>query len=114
MNWGGNLATINSAVEDNLLLYSNPDLDNTFACHIGLNDIDNEAGTDGEAFVWIDGSTNTYRKWGTLSSNFPIANTNYDCVRHRYRNGASVLSQGWLNNRCSDRRNCHFCSKQGI
>ena len=114
MNWGGNLSTINSAVEDSLLLYSIPDLETTFTCHIGLNDIDNEAGTDGDAFVWIDGSNNIYRKWGTLNNNFPISNIDYDCVRHRYRISGGELSQGWLNNRCSDRRNCYFCSKQGI
>ena len=113
INWGGNLATINSAVEDSLLLYSIPDLETTFTCYIGLNDISNEAGTDGDAFVWIDGSDSTYRKWGTLYANFLISTVNYDCVRHRYRlNG--VLLQGWLNVPCSGIRNCYFCSKQGI
>ena len=114
INWGGNLATINSGVEDNLLLYSIPDLDINFACHIGLNDIDDEAGTNGNAFVWIDGSNSTYRKWGILSNNFPVATSDYDCVRHRYRISGGVLSQGWLNVPCSQTRNCYFCSKQGM
>ena len=106
MNWGGNLATIKSAVEDSLLFYSIPDLDTTFTCHIGLNKI---GGTD---FVWIDGSTSSYRNWGTLSSNFPISTNGYDCVRHRYQSDG-VLSRGWLNQPCSDTRNCYFCSKPG-
>ena len=111
-NWGGNLSTINSGVEDSLLLYSIPDLEITFACHIGLNDIDDEAGTDGDAFVWIDGSNSTYRKWGTLFHDYPISTADYDCVRHRYK--FVGISQGWLNSLCSQLRNCYFCSKQGI
>ena len=112
LNWGGNLATINSAVEDSLLLYSIPDIETTFTCHIGLNDIADEAGTDGDAFIWIDGSNSTYRNWGTLSNNFPVSTAYHDCVRHRYRAGG-VLSHGWLNTQCSNTRNCYFCSNQG-
>ena len=106
LGWGGNLATIKSAVEDSLLLYSIPDLDTTFTCHIGLNKI------GGADFGWIDGSTSSYRNWGTLAKSFPISNTGYDCVRHRYKSGG-VLSQGWLNDPCTERRNCYFCSKSG-
>ena len=113
MNWGGNLATITSAVEDSLLLYSNPNLAITNTCHIGLNDIDKEAGTDGLAFVWIDNSTSSYRKWGTLNIIYPVATANFDCVRHRYRNGTGELSQGWVNAACSAERNCYFCSRTG-
>ena len=105
MNWGGNLATITSAVEDSLLLYSIPDLDTTFTCHIGLKRIDG-------GFVWLDGST-SFRNWGTLDGTHPTSNANFDCVRHRYKNGNSVLSQGWANALCSDRKNCYFCSKSG-
>ena len=114
INWGGNLSTINSSVEDSLLLYSIPDLNATFSCHVGLNDINNEAGTDGDAFVWIDGSNSTYMNWGILIQNYPISEPDYDCVRHRYRDGAAVLSQGWLNFPCTVEKNCYFCSKQGI
>ena len=110
LDWGGNLATIKSAVEDSLLFYS---ITSEYSCHIGLNDIGNDAGTNGSAFVWVDGSTSSYRNFGTLSYNFPILNDNYDCVRHRYRNGRNELSQGWLNAQCSDERNCYFCSKPG-
>ena len=77
-----------------------------------MNDIDSEAGTNGDDFVWIDGSTSSYRNWGTLANNFPISTSGYDCVRHRYRNGG-ILSQGWLNDACSFTRNCYFCSKTG-
>ena len=104
INWGGNLATIESAVEDSLLFYSIPDLSTTFTCHIGLNKI------GGADFVWIDGSTSSYRNWGTLITNFSISNG--DCVGHRYRSGG-VLSQGWLNRPCNVTRNCYFCSKSG-
>ena len=111
MSWEGNLATIKSDVVDSLLLYSSPDLDTIFTCHIGLNDIDNEAGTDGNAFVWIDGSTSSYRNWGTLGIAYPKEDDNFDCVRNRYRTG--ILSQGWLNDPCTVERNCYFCSKPG-
>ena len=107
MNWGGDLATITSAVEDSLLLYSIPDLDTTFTCHIGLKRIDVE-------YVWKDGNPSDYRKWGTLSDIYPMrTHPNFDCVRHRYRNTPRVLSQGWLNAPCGDARNCYFCSKSG-
>ena len=95
-----------------MLLYSSPDLDTIFTCHVGLNDIDNEAGTNGDAFAWIDGSTSSYRNWGTLLNNNPVATTDFDCVRNRYRR-ADELSQGWLNAPCRFARNCYFCSKPG-
>ena len=104
MAWSGNLATIKSAVEDSLLLYSSPDLDTIFTCHIGLN----RGG--GSAFVWEDGSTSSYRNWGM---NFPSGDPNRDCVRNRYNAAGGVLSQGWLNDPCSVARNCYFCSKPG-
>ena len=108
MNWGGNLSTITSAIEDSLLLYSIPDLNTTFTCHIGLETINGE-------FVWIDGNPSSYRKWGTLSDTFPLSEVwvgKFYCVRHRYRFGG-VLSQGWANAPCPDIRNCYFCSKSG-
>ena len=113
ISWGGTLATIKSAVEDSLLFYSITDVASAFSCHIGLNDIGNDVGTDGSAFVWVDGSTSSYRNFGTLGSNYPILDNNYDCVRHRYRAVSAQLSQGWLNAQCNDERNCHFCSKPG-
>ena len=113
LDWGGNLATIKAAVEDSLLFYSITDITNEFTCHIGLNDISNDAGTNGSAFVWVDGSTSSYRNFGTSSYNFPRAIDNLDCVRYRYRNSTGELSQGWLNVRCEEERNCYFCSKPG-
>ena len=114
LDWGGNLATIKSPVEDILLLYSVADLDETFTCHIGLNDIDYEAGTDGSMFVWIDGSNNAYRNFGTLLHNFPRSIDDHHCVRHRYKaGGIGTLSQGWFNAPCTDERNCYFCTKPG-
>ena len=114
INWGGNLAAIKSSVEDSLLLYSIADLDETFTCHIGLNDVDYEAGTDGSLFVWINGINSAYRNFGTLLHNFPRSNDDNNCVRHRYRVGdIGTLSQGWLNALCTDERNCYFCTKPG-
>ena len=114
LDWGGNLATVKSDEEDSLLLYSIADLEETFTCHIGLKDIDDEAGTNGSLFVWIDGSNSTYRNFGTLGDIFPRAfPTNHVCVGHRYRVD-NILSQGWLNAPCYQTRNCYFCSKQGI
>ena len=112
INWAGNLDRINSAVEDSLLLYSIPDLETTFTCYIGLNDINNEAGTDGDAFVWIDGSDSTYRMWGTLNTYHPRSDDDFDCVRYRYR-VHGILSQGWISHQCTDERNCYFCNKPG-
>ena len=88
-----------------MLLYSSPDLNTIFTCHIGLNRI------GGHDFVWIDGSTSSYRNWGTLDKDFPLTTVNFDCVRNRYINGG--LSQGWLNDPCTTTRNCYFCSKPG-
>ena len=102
MNWGGNLATIKSAVEDSLLLYSIPDLSITSSCLIGLTKIGRTV------FVWKDGNTSSYRNWGTLANSFPISNG--ECVIHRYRSDG-VLSQGWSNDPCTFTRNCYFCSK---
>ena len=112
LDWGGNLATIKSAEEDNLLFHSITHITSKYSCHIGLNDINKEAGTNGSAFVWVDGSTSSYRNFGRLGNNYPRATIDYDCVRYRYRNSGE-LSQGWLNARCEDERNCYFCSKPG-
>ena len=81
LDWGGNLATVKSDEEDSLLLYSITDLEETFTCYIGLNDIDYEAGTDESLFVWIDGSNSAYRNFGTLLHNFPRSNDDDNCVR---------------------------------
>ena len=104
----GNLATIKSEVEDSLLFYSILNLATTFTCHIGLNKI------EGNGFEWKDGSSVSYRNWGTLFANYPVETANYNCVRHRYRAvGVGVLSQGWLNDPCTVARNCYFCGKSG-
>ncbi|KAI6647147.1 Receptor-type tyrosine-protein phosphatase C-like [Oopsacas minuta] len=115
-NWGGNLATIKSAEEDNLLFYSTqgPDTD-YISCYIGLNDIDVEADTNASEFKWVDGSNSTYRNFDpnpgipSPSDKFP----NCDCVRFRYNNLAGVLSTGWINRRCELTRSCYFCNKVG-
>ena len=112
LDWGGNLATVKSPVEDSLLLYSITDLDETFTCHIGLNDIDYEAETNGSLFAWIDGSTSAYRNFGTLLHSLPVSEDYHHCVSHRYRVDGT-LSQGWLDTQCASKRNCYFCNKPG-
>ena len=112
LDWGGNLATIQSTVEDNLLFYSITDFVSGYSCHIGLNDIQHDAGTDESGFVWVDGSNSRYRNFGTLGGNYPISIEDRYCVRARYRN-TGILSQGWVNVECTTARGCFYCSKPG-
>ena len=108
MNWGGNLVTIDSKQVDSLLYY----MTSGYTCWIGLNDRDTEAGNNGSAFVWADGSTSTYRQWDTIYNNEPDGNTNagYDCVSFRYQDGAS---DGWDDRTCDAYVFCYFCQKSG-
>ena len=108
MNWGGNLVTIDSKQVDSLLYYITSD----YTCWIGLNDRDNEAGNNGSAFVWVDGSNSTYRQWDTINNNEPDGanNAEYNCVSLRYRNGAA---SGWDDRTCDAFVYCYFCQKSG-
>ena len=108
VNWGGNLVTIDSKQVDSLLYY----MSSGYTCWIGLNDRDNEAGNNGSAFVWVDGSTSTYRQWDTVYNNEPDGNINpdYDCVSFRYANGAA---SGWDDRTCDAYSFCYFCQKPG-
>ena len=111
MNWGGNLATIDSKQVDSLLYYI-VHASSYYTCWIGLNDRANEAGNNGSAFVWVDGSTSTYRQWDTIYNNEPDGNTNagYDCVSFRYLDGAA---SGWDDRTCDAYVFCYFCQKSG-
>ena len=108
IDWEGNLITIDSKRTDSLLYYMTSD----YTCWIGLNDRDNEAGNNGSAFVWVDGSASTYRQWDTVYNNEPDGNTKpeYDCVSFRYLNGAS---NGWDDRNCNAHVSCYFCQKSG-
>ena len=108
INWGGNLVTIDSKQVDSLLYY----MTSSYTCWIGLNDRDNEAGNNGDAFVWVDGSTSTYRQWDTIYNDEPDGNTNteYDCVSFRYADGAA---SGWDDRTCDAHVFCYFCQKSG-
>ena len=110
LDWGGNLATIKSEIEDSLLYYSTTDIPTAYGCYIGLSDILNEAGTDGSLYTWVDGNSNTYRNFET---GFPIHFIDRDCVSFRYSTGGDVLSDGWINQVCSSAINCHFCARTG-
>ena len=110
MSWGGNLITIDSKQIDSLLFY----LTTSYTCWIGLNDRDNEAGLNASAFVWVDGSTSTYRQFDT------IANPNgepddpdgaSDCIGFRY--GQNNGSDGWDDRVCDAFVFCYFCQKSG-
>ena len=109
ISWGGNLATIKSEEEDSLLYYST-DILTHYNCHIGLNDILSEAGTDGSAYTWVDGSSSAYRNF---LPGFPSTVVDRDCVIFRFTNAEGVLSEGWADPKCSYRYNCHFCTKTG-
>ena len=86
---------------------------NHYSCHIGLNDIQHDAGIDESAFVWVDGSNSTYRNLGTVETNLPTAYEIHDCVRARYRSTFGILSQRWVNSECTTARSCYYCSKPG-
>ena len=53
--WGGNLATIPSAADNELILTTST---SGTKCLIGINDIDTEG-----VYVWADGNTSMYRNW---------------------------------------------------
>ena len=110
--WAGNLATIESLQEDTLLYYLT-DVDTYYSCWIGLNDRDNEAGTNGSAFIWVDGSNSTYRQFATTPFSQPNdTDGSRDCVGFRFKNDTE-LSDGWNNRDCNDSAQCYFCQKSG-
>ena len=116
ISWGGNLATIKSKQIDTLLYYLT-NINTHFATWIGLNDRDNEAGTDASEFVWVDGSDSTYRQFATTPE--PEAHPratmgNWDCVSFRYlRSPDFTLSNGWHDRRCDSTVFSYFCNKPG-
>ena len=111
ISWGGNLATIKSKEEDSLLYYTT-DIQTHYACYIGLNDILNEAGSDGSAFTWVDGSSSAYKNFQSGFPRSSLSSVDRDCVIFRKIVG-DVLSEGWVEPVCSNPYNCHFCSKEG-
>ena len=111
--WGGNLSTIDSKQVDSLLLVLLPTIEYQHYCWIGLNDLQNEAGTNASAFVWVDGSNSTYRHFGTLRFQRPSNNeSTYDCVSFRY-DYDDELSDGWFDRPCNHYAYCYFCQKPG-
>ena len=109
-SWGGNLATIKSEEEDSLLYYSTTDIPSPYGCYIGLNDIQNEAGTDRSIYTWVDGSSSAYRNF---EMGFPSGIVDRDCGQFRFNTGGGVLSDGWNNKACNIGNTCHFCTKTG-
>ena len=108
IDWGGNLTTIDSKQIDSLLYYM---IAVEYKCWIGLNDIAFEAGTNGSAFVWVDGGTSTYRQWDTIYNTEPDdTDGTRDCVAFRYLDGAA---NGWDDRTCDSFVSCYFCQKSG-
>ena len=108
--WEGNLATIESKQIDSLLFY----LTTSYTCWIGLIDRDNEAGLNASAFVWVDGSTSTYRQFDTIANpngEPDDSDGNSDCVGFRY--GQDLGSDGWDDRGCDSYVFCYFCQKSG-
>ena len=91
--WGGDLATVTSE-EDNTLVHSTAPAGTS--CWIGLNDIVSE-----NTWVWADGSTNTYTRWGIGEPN--NAGGAEDCV-HLHSDGY------WNDLPCEVMLNCYYCS----
>ena len=82
-----------------------------------MNDITTEAGTDASAFVWVDGSTSTYRQFATITNGIGTeptgtdGTTERDCVDFRFGNDGS--SDGWDDRECNANVYCYFCQKSG-
>ena len=108
-NWGGHLVTVDSKQIDSLLYYLITDY---YSCWIGLNDITTEAGTDASAFVWVDGSTSTYRQFATITNGMGTepsgtdGSTERDCVDFRFGNDGS--SDGWDDWECNANVKCYL------
>ena len=105
--------TIYSKQIDSLLYHLTTEIT---SCWIGLNDINNEAGKNANAFVWVDGSTSTYRQFATItkgdtepSGTFGVIQR--DCVDFRFGNDGS--SDGWDDRECNANVYCYFCQKPG-
>ncbi|KAI6655606.1 hypothetical protein LOD99_2104 [Oopsacas minuta] len=91
LEWGGDLATVRSE-QEGILLESIGSVD----CWIGINDIDNEG-----SFVWVDGSTSSYRNWVPGQPN--NARGNEDC-------GHIVGQREWNDLPCTELRSCYYCN----
>ena len=62
---GGHLASIHSAAEQSQVVATGAG-GNTW---VGLNDLAVEAGCDGDAFVWVDGTSNEFNNWSAGEPN---------------------------------------------
>ena len=93
---GGDLSTIVSSTQNSQ--FSSSVTSSSSTCWIGLNDITNDAGTDGSNFVWADGSTSTYR---SFYPNEPSGGSSEDCVIFYYGS--------WWDRSCSSKYTCYFC-----
>ena len=89
---------------DSLLQYL-PDNPDQFECWIGLNDIATEAGSDADAFVWVDGTNSTFRNFAT---NYPKNGDSRDCGLFGFN---QIVISGWFEKPCNQSATCYFCSK---
>ena len=93
--WGGHLASIDSASENEALLY----IVSRFSCWIGLNDRETEG-----TFVWLDGSNSLYRNWAPDELN--SRRENEDCCDNNWSQFR------WSDQSCNAGRRCSICSSR--
>ena len=91
--WGGDLATVTSLEEYNLMYSLNTAYAN---CWIGLNDLETEG-----TWVWVDGSNSTYRHWAPGQPEGPAVNQDCGCLWSSRKIEDCV---------CSETYYCYFCS----
>ena len=95
------MASVSSVEENNILA----ELSNTSRCWIGLNDRNIEAGLDGDAFSWIDGSTSTFRNF---AANQPTNDT--PDQDYTYLETISNTTR-WVNTNSSTKNEYYFCKR---
>ena len=109
VEWGGNLASIESSQEKDYILQSLI-LSRGKNCWIGLNDIEEEAYSNGATFTWIDGSNGTYRYFASGQPN-----NGYNYWRRRENKDCVYISDSryWNSYDCYSRLSCYICKKIG-
>ena len=102
IGWGGLLATIASASEDELLY--NLAAGNDTQCWIGL-EISNR---DGDSIIWVDGSDSTYRNYPGETPSITAIDKYYSL---RSMNGGSA--GGWDAVNMAQTLSCFYCQRLG-
>ena len=106
VEWGGNLASIESN-EENEFILENLSAYDKGNCWIGLNDVEEEAWDYEADFTWIDGSISTYRLFETGEPN--DWDNSEDCVHLLDK----TTPKSWNDGRCSTKLRCYICKMIG-